>query len=574
MPAILGLNAVFHDSSAAVLVDGRLVVLAEEDRYTRIKGGKRASIENTALLPYRAIDEALRAAGLSFSDLDCVAYSFDPAIRRSAIGRAAPDVVIPDGYGSVVGENRFCDLILQTEDLLSSHYGRRVPVVFIPHHDAHLASTYYSCPWDEAALLAVDGIAEHDTCVWAAGRSGRIKRRGRLEYPHSLGFLWESVTQWLGMTPNQDEGSVMALAAYGRPGEHGAALRKVLRPLPGGIFCVDPALARFRSGDVAGLESLLGPRRAPSEPLLHEGKDRRHADVAAALQALTEEVMLGLAAVVRKETGLTRLALAGGVALNCQANGVIARSGLFDGLWVFPAAKDCGTAYGAACAAWLLRHGPPARQEWAHAFHGAPDLAGAAGQSLAARGLSAPLLPQAELIARAAALLCAGKVLAWYEGAMEVGPRALGHRSLLADPRLGSMRQRLNLKVKHRQSFRPYGAVVRQEDAGRYFDIPSAAQGPCRFMLCAVPVMPEARARVPALLHEDGTCRPQVLGPEAHPRLRALLAAFGERTGEPILINTSFNDREPMVGTPEDALNTFLKTDIDALVLEDRLVVK
>ena len=575
MKTILGINAVFHDSSAALLVDGRLRVLAEEERSSRVRHAKHASVDNTPILPYLAIDEALRTAGLDFSRIDLVAYSFDPAARFAALGRLPEDPGIPAGdYGSPEGERRFRDLILLTGSLLKARYGREVPVRFIPHHDCHMAAAYFSCPWDEAALLCVDGIGENDTCTWARCRGGDMEKLGRLEYPHSLGFLWERVTQWVGLTPNLDEGTTMALAAYGDPKRFRAALRRVLEPLSDGTFRVDPALARFRAPDVRGFEELLGPRRLPQEPLLWQGADRRHADAAAALQELTEEALCGLARRVRREAGIPRLALAGGVALNCLANSAVANNGAFEELWAFPAATDCGTAFGAACMAARLAGGQAVREEWLHAFRGPSQDRSGVAQAVADARLAASALPDSGLIAEAAGLLASGKVVAWVEGACEVGPRALCHRSLLADPRQAAMREHLNLRVKHRQAFRPYGPVVREEDADAYFDIPRSLRGPCRFMLAAVPVKASMKERIAAVVHGDGTTRPQLVTRQSHPRLHALLGEFGKRTGVPVLVNTSFNDREPIVDTPAHALATFQRTEIDALVLEDRLLVK
>ena len=575
MKIILGINAVFHDSAAAVVVDGRLRALAEEERFSRVRHAKRATVDNTPILPYLAVDEALRAAGLDFFRVDEVAYSFEPEARFAARDSLPEDPGIPAGdYGSLDGERRFHDLILMTAGLLKARYGRAVPLRFIPHHDCHMAASYYSCPWDEAALLTVDGIGEHDTVSWARCRNGRLERLGRLEYPHSLGFLWERVTQWAGLTANLDEGTTMALAAYGDPGRFRTALRRALEPLADGTFRVDPALARFRAPDVRGLEELLGPRRLPHEPLLWQGEDRRHADAAAALQELTEEALCGLARRVRQDSDQPRVALAGGVALNCLANAALARSGAFDEIWAFPAATDCGTAFGAACVGSRLAGAEPVREEWSHAFRGPAETGSEVSRALADARLRAPTLPDSELVADAASLLAGGKVVAWFEGASEVGPRALCHRSLLADPRQAAMRERLNCRVKHRQPFRPYGPVVREEDAEAYFEIPRALRGPCRFMLAAVPVKADKRGCLAAVLHEDGTTRPQVISREVHPRLHALLGEFGRKTGVPLLVNTSFNDREPIVAGAAHALATYLRTEIDALVLEDRLLVK
>jgi len=572
---VLGINAVFHDSSAALLVDGRLAAFAEEERYSRVRHAKRASIDATPLLPYLAIDEVLRCAGLDFSRIDLVAYSFDPDARYAALSRPVRDFGVPPGdYGGAEGERRLRELALLTGPLLAARYGRSVPVRFLPHHACHLASAYYSCPWDEAALLTVDGIGESDTCCWAKARAGCIAALGRIEYPHSLGFLWERVTQWLGLKANLEEGTTMALAAYGDPARFAGALRRLLRPSQDGTFVVDPALARFRAPDLDGLEHLLGPRRMPDEPFLYEGADRLHADAAAALQALTEEVLLSLARRVRRDAKVPRLAMAGGVALNCLANAALARSGVFDEIWVFPAASDSGTAFGAACLAWRGMSDSSPREEWRHAFKGPADEPGAVDKALSERRLKAVPLGDGAILEQTARLLERGKIVAWYEGAMEAGPRALGHRSILADPRRPAMRDRLNSRIKHRQPFRPYGPIVREHELSRYFDVPASACGPCRFMLCAAPVKDEARGRLPALLHADGTTRPQALSRDAHPRLYELLGIFGCLSGVSVLINTSFNDREPIVGTPAHALETYLRGEVDALVLEDRLLVK
>ncbi|HAH08070.1 MAG TPA: carbamoyltransferase [Elusimicrobia bacterium] len=575
MKALLGLNSVFHESSAALIVEGKLAALVEEERFSRVRHGKKACIDHTPILPYRAIDEALRTAGLRFEELDLVAYSYDPEARSAALPRLPKDFGVPEGdYGSSEGERRFKDLAMMTGPLLSARYGTAKPVRYLPHHACHLASAYCSCPWDETAVLSVDGIGETDTCSWGRGMMGRLVRLGGIEYPHSLGFLWEKVTQWMGFSPNHEEGTVMALAAYGDPARFAKALRALLRPNPDGTFTVDPELARFRAQDVDGLETVFGPRRLPEEPLQYQTGDRLHADAAAALQELTEEVLLNLARRVREEAGLPRLALSGGVALNCLANGNLARAGVFDELWAFPAAADCGTAFGAACLAWAEQHGPLPREEWAHAYKGASERPGAVERALAARRLKAIPLSDEQIVEKVARLLAKGKTVAWYEGVSEVGPRALCHRSILADPRKPEMRDHLNSRIKHRLPFRPYGPVVRAEDALRYFDIPASAMGPCRFMLAAVPVRPEARERIPAVAHEDGTTRPQLVTKAVHPRLHALLGAFGALTDVPVLVNTSFNDREPVVGTPQHAVDTWLRTELDALVLEDRLLVK
>jgi carbamoyltransferase len=573
--AVLGLNAVFHESSAALLVDGNLVALVEEERINRVRHAKKARIENTPILPYDAIDRALEAGGIAFEQLEAVAYTFDPATRFAACGRVVDDPDVPPGdYGSPDGEARLRNFIALTPALLEARFGARVPIRFVPHHLSHMASAWHSSPWDESALLSIDGIGEDDTTSWGVGRGGRIEVMARIAYPHSLGFFWEEVTEYLGFRRNHDEGTVMALASFGEPARFRDAVRRILRPTAGDGFFVDHRLARFRAQDGRGLTEILGPRRLSSEPLLYEGDERRHADIAASLQEVTEEVLIGIARRVRTETGLTRLAIAGGVALNCVANARLAGVGFFEDVWIVPAANDAGTAFGAAAVISAELGIGAKRNEWRHAFVAAPDSADAIETALAARRLHAPSLADPELIPRVARLLADGHVVAWYESPSEVGPRALGHRSILADPTRPEMKDRLNLRVKHRLPFRPFAPIVRDEDADRYFAIPAAARNLCRFMLAAVPIKRDAQVALPAIMHIDGTTRPQLVDRDSLPRLHSLLGAFEELRGVPVLVNTSFNDREPIVGSPADALETFQRTEIDALVLGDRILVK
>jgi carbamoyltransferase len=376
----------------------------------------------------------------------------------------------------------------------------------------------------------------------------------------------------------------MGLAAFGDPQGFAAAMDRLFQVQPcgpacdsGGLpFLVDLELARFRAGDVAGLESLFGRRRRPDESPTVE----RFADVAAALQSRTEDALLGMARRLKRATGESRLAYGGGVALNCLANSRLERDGPFDAIHVYAAPHDAGTAVGAALETARRIAGHDACWPGAAGHRLTPLL----GDEYPPKAIDAAIdrwgLPSqrvADPAARAAGLLADGQIVAWFQGRMEFGPRALGNRSLLADPRSPQTRDRLNGRIKHRESFRPFAAAVREEQAAIWFELPGdreGAQGSRELMLLAYPVRGEFRSKIPAVVHRDGTCRIQTVSRERHPQLHRLLSVFFEWTGVPLLLNTSFNEQEPLVRTPDDALATFVKTDVDALFLNDRLVVR
>lgn len=563
---ILGINCPYHESSACLLVDGRLVMLAEEERFNRVKHAKEARVDNADELPVHALTACMRHAGLSWPQVDAVAFSFDPPGRLRNIGLG--EAVEPGGWGDEAGERRFAAGLARLPERLAA-LGCRAPLHWMPHQACHAASAAFASPFERAAVLTLDGIGEFSSGVlgeYDRGGAPALRLTGEVEYPASLGFVWEKVSAFLGFSP-YDACKVMGMAAYGDPERFRGAFRLLLAPEVEGTYRVDRDVWRFRTAEVAPLERAFGiASREVDGALLPE-----HYDLAAALQAATEEVVLHLARRLHRRHPFPDLALAGGVALNCVCNGRLLAEGPFQRVYAPPATHDAGTAAGAAFLLWNAVPGrrPPEVPPHAYLGPGYPDadLRAALDES----GLAWEESGRIE--ERVAELIAAGAVVGWFQGAMEAGPRALGNRSLLADPRNPGVRDLLNLKVKHREPFRPFAPSVPEEVAAEWFELPS-----CRmlndFMLAACRVRPDRRARIPAVVHEDGTARVQTVREETNPRFHRLLRAFGERTGVPVLLNTSFNDCEPIVCSPEDAVRTYLKTGIDVLVLGNFLALK
>jgi carbamoyltransferase len=558
---VLGVNSVFHESSAAIVVNGCVVASAEEERFNRRKHAKPADVDNAHILPAAAINFCLDQAGISAQDVDAIAYSYDPELRRRTF---VPDHLSVEGdWGSVTGEETFWDSLDRVPQALSALLGRRIPIGWVRHHLAHAASVYHPfCPRD-AAVLVVDGIGENAASVLFGGDTDGLNVLEEICYPHSIGFLWERLSTFLGFSP-YDACKVMGLAGYGDPRIHRRAFDQFVHVNRDGTYALDLDVLRFRLPHAEPLEALLGPARS-GEPI-----GERHADIAATLQEMTTEIMLGLVQRLHDLHPSKALGLAGGVALNCSTNYVLKEQGPFERLYFPPAPHDGGTAIGAALHLAAL-NGDGGRG--AHT----PYL----GPSFSDRDIADTLLDTAEnhyraddldeLVAEVTELLCSGAVVAWFQGKMELGPRALGNRSLLADPRDPQMRELLNHKVKHREHFRPFAPSVLAEHAREWFELGRPSQA-LDLMLCAVPIKKGLIGRIPAVAHADGTARVQLVHRESNPHYHALISKFYERTGVPMLLNTSFNDSEPIVCTPADALHTFASTRIDALVLGDHVV--
>jgi len=550
---ILGINAVYHESAAALLVDGELVAAAEEERFNRIKHGKEANVDNPHQFPERAIHYCLEHAGLRPRDIDHVAYSFEPRLRQKEY---RPEWW-PDPLYEVVFLLRLTEVRGVADRIFGRPLGQRFH--FVPHHLAHAASAFFPSGFDRAAILIIDGIGEADCSTLATGAGKRVRVVERFNYPHSLGFLWELISLHLGFS-GYDASKVMGLAAYGNPEALRRQFQSIIR-VGEEDYAVDPAAAGFLSARGPGLEALIGPPRfqdAPFQP--------RHADIAAALQEATDAAVMALIRRLKRKAPSDNLCLAGGVALNCVTNEVVRKSGIFSNVFIPSAPHDAGTAIGAALAVHSAKqkNGPERGNFTPYlgpAYNRREILNAVKTAGLTARRSKAPARDAAEMIAD-------GKIVAWFQGRMEFGPRALGNRSLLADPRRPDMRNILNQRIKHREDFRPFAPSVMAERADEWFEVGRHSTSD-EFMLFASPVKLERRSRIPAIVHQDGSARLHLVRRESNPRFHELISCFFAQTGVPVVINTSFNDSEPIVCTPADAIVTFRKSGIDALFMDD-----
>jgi carbamoyltransferase len=569
----LGINAAFHDTAACLVADGRVVAAAEEERFTRIKHGKRPVPFSTWELPFHAIDFCLREAGIDLVEVDHVAYSFDPWLllgaRRGDETIALP--LEPSAHPTPAEwESGWDPLFLSSIVNAPRHLAGGVPHHlqarfrgaqpdrpyrwhFVDHHTAHAASAFLPSPFARAAVLTLDGRGERATTSYARGCDTSLERIGQVDFPHSLGILYEQVTGYLGFLHSSDEYKVMALASYGRPA-YVEDFREIVQLGSDGQYTIRPPR----------LEERFGPARERGGAF-----EQRHYDLAHSLQVVLEETALALARWLHEETGEDDLCLAGGVALNCVMNARLRDLGPFRRIWVQPAAGDAGTALGAAL--WVdarERGGDERPYRMEHAF-----LGPAYGDDEIERFLQWSKLAYRRLddvAAETAALLAQDKIIGWFQGRMEFGPRALGARSILASPLRSEMQARLN-EIKDREDFRPVAPVVLEEAAGEWF----ARANVSPFMLFVHDVRPECADRIPAVRHVDGTARIQTINRAQHPLYHDLLAAFAARTGVPVLVNTSFNTRgEPIVCTPRDAVECFWTSPLDALVIGPFLLEK
>jgi carbamoyltransferase len=553
---VLGINSVYHESAAALLVDGELVAAVEEERFNRIKHAKEADWDNPHQLPERAIRFCLKQAGLTARDIDHVAYSFDPKLRRKRY-RA-------EWWGQKVEETfqlRLGQVQSAVEEFLGRSLGQRFH--FVPHHLAHAGSAYFPSGFDRAAILTIDGIGEAAGSSLAKGVGTRIQSIETFEYPHSIGFLWEEFSGYLGFS-NYDASKVMGLAAYGNPEVFRQQFESILRTETENYGVAQDFLG-VQPDKLARMEAMFGPPRGMDDEILP-----RHADIAAALQAATDAAVMALARRAKRKVPFDSLCMAGGVALNCVTNEVITRSREFSNVFIPSAPHDAGTAIGAAFAVHCAKQKRPAQRGYSTPYLGpsfkrADILAAVKSAGLSARRSKSPARDAADMIAD-------GKIVAWFQGRMEFGPRALGNRSLLADPRRPEMRNILNQKVKHREDFRPFAPSVLAEHADEWFEV-GAHSASHAFMLFAPEVKPGKRDRIPAVVHKDGTARVQLVSCKSNPRFHELISAFFAKTGVPLVVNTSFNDSEPIVCTPTDAIVTFRKSGIDALFMDDIVLV-
>ncbi len=591
---ILGISAHYHDSAAALISHGDIVAAAQEERFTRRK--------HDPGFPQHAIDYCLGEAGITLEDVEYIAFyekslvkfdrlletylSYAPSGFRSF--RAAMPVWLKD------------KLFMRRK--LRGNLKTRTPIVFPEHHESHAASAFLPSPFESAAILTIDGVGEWATATYGKGEGNRISLLGQLEFPHSLGLLYSAFTYYCGFKVNSGEYKLMGLAPYGQPVFEDTIYKHLLDLKADGSmwlnmdyfnYCQGLTMTSGRFHDLFG-----GVARAPESQL-----EQRHMDIAASIQKVTEDAMLRMAREAHRRTGLQNLVMAGGVALNCVANGRILREGPFDNIWIQPAAGDAGGALGAALFVWHELLNKPRQARASDSQKGSllgPAFADQAiDAALRTAGAEAErFTDERELLAAVARLLSDGKIVGWFSGRMEFGPRALGARSILGDPRHPSMQAAMNLKIKFRESFRPFAPCVLQERAHEYFDLRPGEASP--YMLLVAPVAqaqrvtpsadelrtmrgdPDLRQRVnvvrstiPAVTHVDYSARIQTVDEPRHGRFYRLLKTFERLTGCPVLVNTSFNVRgEPIVCRPEEAYRCFAATDMDALVLENHLLLK
>lgn len=569
----LGINAVYHDSAACLVKDGQVLAAVEEERFTHVKHGKRPIPFSTYELPFHAINYCMQEGGISLADIDEIAYSYDPFLLLGAHRNdAAITLPLEPGAHPVPSEWEaawdplFLSSIVNAPRhlvggaphhlkarLRGAHAGGPYRWHFVEHHLAHAASAFLPSPYESAAILTLDGRGERATTTYSLGDGNAVIRLGQVNFPHSLGLLYEEVTGHLGFLPSSDEYKVMALASFGKP-RYLADFREIIQLTSDGQYTIAPLR----------LEERFGASRIRGGAL-----EQRHYDVAHSLQLALEETVLALALWLHEVTGLDTLCLAGGVALNCVLNARLRDKGPFKRMWVQPAAGDAGTALGAAL--WVdaqERSSTTRSYRMDHAFLGPAYGDDEIEQFL--RWSKLPYRRVQHLADEVADMLARDKIIGWFQHRMEFGPRALGARSILASPLHAEMQTRLN-DIKDREDFRPVAPVVLEEEAANWFD--SAGTSP--FMLFVYDVLPEKAERIPAVRHIDGTARIQTINREQHPLYYDLIKAFQARTGVPVLVNTSFNTRgEPIVCTPRDAVECFWTSPLDALVIGSFILEK
>ena len=586
---ILGISAFYHDSAAALVVDGHIVAAAQEERFTRKKHDSR--------FPRHAVRYCLEESGIKLEQIDHVVFYDKPFLKFERLLETYL-AFVPRGFRSFrmalpvwIKEKLFQKRLLRQElERFARDYDWESRLLFCEHHQSHAASAFFASPFDEAAILTMDGVGEWATTSVGIGRANTLQMTKEIHFPHSLGLLYSAFTYYTGFKVNSGEYKVMGLAPYGEPRFAQTILDHLVDLKPDGSFQLDQDYFDYCTGlrmTNDRFDALFGgPARRPDELLT-----QRHMDLAASVQAVTEEVVTRLARGVADDTGAKNLCLAGGVALNCVANGKLLRDACFERLWVQPAAGDAGGALGAALAAYYLHRNAP--RTLANTLDGMQGsyLGPAFSQHDVERRLTEvgavfDLMDEPSLLDATTAALTEEKAVGWFQGRMEFGPRALGNRSILADPRSPSMQKTLNLRVKYRESFRPFAPSVLREDTQDWFEIDAdspymllvadVVKARRRVMtseedaLFGIDKLNVARSEIPAVTHVDYSARLQTVHRETNPRYHALLSVFKAKTGCPVLVNTSFNVRgEPIACTPEDAFRCFMGSEIEVLVAGD-----
>ena len=585
---ILGISAFYHDSAAALVRDGEIIAAAQEERFTRRK--------HDASFPENAVTYCLKEAGLEIAGLDAVVFYEKPMLKAERLLETYLGVV-PSGLASFsaalptwLGEKGNIPKIIRKK--LGRNY--KGPVLFTEHHESHAASAFFPSPFNEAVIITADGVGEWATTTIGIGSGNKIELLKEIRFPHSLGMLYSAFTYYTGFKVNSGEYKVMGLAPYGQPKYVSQIYDHLIELGDDGAFWLNQEYFNYCSGLTMTNERFNelfgGPPRKPESQLT-----QKEMDIAASIQVVTEEAMLRLARYAHAETGKRNLCLAGGVALNCVANGRILREGPFDALWAQPAAGDAGGALGAALAVWHQMLDKPRQPKSCDAMRGAllgPSFSDAQVEDhLKQVGAVAHKLTDSDLACKVGTLLSEEKVIGWFNGRMEFGPRALGARSIIGDARSRRMQSVMNLKIKFRESFRPFAPCVLYDHVNEYFNL--SCESPYMMLVAEVaedkrlPLPPEAqslwgidklnvpRSSIPAVTHVDYSARIQTVDPERHGLYYQMMKSFFELTGCPVIVNTSFNVRgEPIVCTPEDAYRCFMYTHMDALVLGNHLLLK
>jgi carbamoyltransferase len=595
MTSILGISAFYHDSAACLVVDGRIAAAAQEERFSREK--------YDAAFPQQAIDFCLQEAGLSIDHLDYVAFYDKPFAKFDRLLETYFSYA-PDGFRSfALAMPVWLKKKLFTRRVIKETLGPklRAPVLFLDHHESHAASAFFPSPYDDAAVLTIDGVGEWSTAAYGSGKGNKLTLTHELKFPHSLGLLYSAFTYYCGFTVNSGEYKLMGLAPYGKPVYTDLILRELVDLKPDGSLWLNMDYFNYCQGlTMTGRnfdELFGGPPRKPESTL-----EQRHMDLAASVQRVAEESVLRMARTAHQAAGSRNLVMAGGVALNCVANGRLLREGPFENIWVQPAAGDAGGALGAALFVWhQLLDNPrsPNGHDSQQASWLGPHYSQDSIRSLLdeKRAAYEQYTDEPALLDKVATLLSEGKVVGWFHGRAEFGPRALGARSILGDPRRAETQATINLKIKFRESFRPFAPVVLREHVHEWFAMRPGEESP--YMLMVAPVLDERRralsaeehavlesdpdlvkrvnvprSSVPAITHVDYSARVQTVD-ERHGRFHRLMRRFYEKTGCPVLVNTSFNlSWEPIVQTPDEAFHTFMQSEMDALVLENALLLK
>lgn len=591
---ILGISAYYHDSAAALLANGNILAAAQEERFTRKK--------HDPSFPVNAVGYCLDEAGVGLRDVDSIVFYDKPLVKFERLLETYLSYA-PNGIRSFIAampiwlkEKLYLKSTLRRElaELANCKTGELPELLFAEHHQSHAASAFFFSPFEEAAVLCLDGVGEWATTTAWYGKENHLESLWEIDFPHSLGLLYSAFTYFTGFRVNSGEYKLMGLAPYGVPRYVELIKDKIVDIKDDGTFVLDMQYFDYCTGLTMTNDRfarLFGrPARAPETDLTQDDMD-----IAASIQQVTEEVVMRLAITVQKETGSRNLCLAGGVALNCVANGIVLRDGPFDNVWIQPAAGDAGGAIGGAAIAWHEKLGHKRHVNGSDLMHGSylgPDFTGSQIKAdLDRLGAVYDEVPDDDLFARLAEILDDGSVIGWFQGRMEFGPRALGGRSIVGDPRNTKMQSVMNVKIKYRESFRPFAPSVLEERVSDYFEL----EEPSPYMLLVAPVRENLRlpmteeqqelfgiaklnvprSEIPAVTHVDYSARVQTVSESTNPRYHRLLKAFESRTGCGVLVNTSFNVRgEPIVCTPVDAYRCFMRTEMDYLVVENILLGK